>query len=88
MVKLRVKKVHAVAKWKWLGIADENVCAICNNNFESTCSSCYAKGTFCPPAFGICGHYFHLHCMEEWALKQNSKITCPYCRSEWIYRTC
>lgn len=88
MVKVTVKKIHAVAKWKWLGTSEDNVCAICNNSFESTCADCHTHGYSCPPAFGTCGHSFHLHCMEKWASKQNNTITCPYCRSEWVYKTC
>lgn len=87
MVKVTVKKIHTVARWKWIGTSSDGVCAICNNSFESTCADCYVSRDTCPPAFGKCGHHFHLHCMENWINKQSNDITCPYCRAPWSYET-
>ncbi|CAC9696321.1 anaphase promoting complex subunit, putative [Plasmodium sp. DRC-Itaito] len=85
MVHITVKRIHAVARWKWIGSTIDSVCAICNSSLENTCTSCMRPGNGCPPAFGKCGHHFHLHCMEKW-IKQN-KLTCPCCRADWYYET-
>ncbi len=42
-----VKKVHAVAVWKW--DMKDDCCGICRMAFETCCPNCKVAGDDCPP---------------------------------------
>ncbi|KAF8820176.1 putative anaphase promoting complex subunit 11 [Cardiosporidium cionae] len=80
--------MHVTAVWRWQGAPRDTQCVICDNPFEMTCNQCKEPGIECPPAFGKCGHTFHLHCIGKWLNRtapKNSNATCPICRGEWIF---
>lgn len=63
--RIRVRQVHLVGGWRWTGIPADEKCGICSNAFEVHCNVCDKPGESCPPAFGACGHIFHLHCIGK-----------------------
>jgi len=83
-IKVKIKRFHAVAHWTWNcgGDDDEDVCGICQGEFEGVAPGVKYPGDECPVVWGKCGHAFHLQCISTW-LGGNS--TCPMCRSEWEF---
>mmetsp|Transcript_6546 Transcript_6546/g.21193 ORF Transcript_6546/g.21193 Transcript_6546/m.21193 type:complete len:88 (-) Transcript_6546:100-363(-) len=79
-----IMNVHAVATWTW-GIEDED-CGICRMSFDSHCPDCVQPGDDCVPAWGVCGHTFHMHCICKWIAKAADDPRCPMCRQEWEFR--
>ena len=75
------------------GEDEDEVCGICRTSFDMTCSNstCLFPGEPCPPAWGVCGHQYHLHCIEKWLLPaagdDSRKQQCPMCRADWAYRS-
>ncbi|CBZ50791.1 conserved hypothetical protein [Neospora caninum Liverpool] len=87
--RVRVRHIHFVGAWRWAGIPPDEKCGICSNAFEVHCNACDKPGEACPPAFGACGHVFHLHCTwlsREDALREN-QASCPLCRRPWRFKT-
>ncbi|OEH74706.1 anaphase-promoting complex subunit 11 [Cyclospora cayetanensis] len=87
--RLEVLAVHTVGVWRWKDIPKDLQCVICENAFELPCAQCDAPGDSCPPAFGSCGHIFHLHCIGAWlhrdGVRSEEQGTCPMCRQLWQY---
>ncbi|KAH6591066.1 hypothetical protein BASA50_009066 [Batrachochytrium salamandrivorans] len=77
---------RTVADWKWLGVPDDDVCAICMNPYEGCCHKCKLPGDNCPLVMGVCSHVFHMHCIEEW-LETNDVPQCPKDRTDWAVKT-
>ena len=77
-IKVRVVHWHGVAQWKWK--VDEEDCGICKQPFDATCPRCKMPGDECPPVFGQCNHFFHMHCVMKWLQQKDS---CPLCRQPW-----
>ena len=74
---------NAVGTWAW-SVCTES-CAICRNeltdpsiNYQTNPTSINETGL--SVAFGVCGHAFHLDCIQRW-LKAHDK--CPICAKEW-----
>lgn len=44
---MKIKKWAAVATWRW-DIADDDVCGICQIDFDGSCPSCRFPGDECP----------------------------------------
>ncbi|KAL8443305.1 hypothetical protein Emag_005952 [Eimeria magna] len=86
---LEVLGVHVVGVWRWKGVPADLHCVICDNAFELPCAQCDSPGDACPPAFGACGHVFHLHCIGAWLYRDGARYeeqgTCPMCRQLWTY---
>ena len=61
---------------------DNDTCSICRKLFLEPCVHCDVAGITdaCAVQEGICGHTFHLHCIERW-LQQNKM--CPLCSELW-----
>ncbi|KAJ1504082.1 ubiquitin-protein ligase Anaphase Promoting Complex [Coelomomyces lativittatus] len=79
-MQIKIKKWKAVASWHWN--ADRNeVCGICQNEYENTCGKCRFAGDECPLLWGQCGHVFHFHCITRWL--QEGRTTCPLDRTPW-----
>ena len=38
----------------------------------------------CSLAKGICGHYFHFHCIEKWLGVPDASGKCPMCRQAFV----
>jgi hypothetical protein len=46
-MKVTIKEWNAVAAWRW-DMPDDDVCGICRNPYDSTCSKCKFPGDDCP----------------------------------------
>lgn len=71
---VEVVGMHVVGSWRWGAVPSDLHCVICENAFELPCANCEIPGDFCPPAFGLCGHVFHLHCIGVYASRLFSKV--------------
>jgi hypothetical protein len=47
VMKVEIKEWNAVAAWRW-DMPDDDVCGICRNPYDSTCSKCKFPGDECP----------------------------------------
>ncbi|KAK1753440.1 anaphase-promoting complex subunit 11 RING-H2 finger-domain-containing protein [Echria macrotheca] len=83
-MKVKIKKWNAVATWRW-DIPEDDVCGICQVDFDGTCPACKYPGDDCSLLSGKCGHNFHMHCILEWIKQDSAKGQCPMCRQkfEW-----
>ena len=45
-MKVRIKKWHAVATWRW-DMPEDEVCGICRVQFDGTCPTCKFPGDDC-----------------------------------------
>ncbi len=39
-----------------------------------------------PVVWGVCGHAFHLQCINKW-LSSQTEQRCPFCRRSWEYKS-
>jgi hypothetical protein len=46
-MKVTINEWNAVAAWRW-DMPDDDVCGICRNPYDSTCSKCKFPGDECP----------------------------------------
>ena len=58
-MKVKVKRVNAVAVWKW-NVPNDDVCGICRVPFDGCCPDCHIPGDDCPILTGQCKHVFHM----------------------------
>jgi len=56
-------------------------CHNCDAEREEICSICLVEyeGEDAVSKLGMCGHVFHLNCIEQWILR--NQFSCPLCRS-------
>ncbi|EAK88562.1 hypothetical protein, partial [Cryptosporidium parvum Iowa II] len=86
MARIKINKLRMIGYWNWL--CGDDLCSICSESFELTCPQCFKPGDSCPPAFGECGHSFHLHCIHEWLSRaRNDSGMCPMCRREFKFQS-
>ncbi|KAL1796459.1 hypothetical protein ACET3X_004999 [Alternaria dauci] len=78
-MKVTIREWNAVAAWRW-DMPDDDVCGICRNPYDSTCSKCKFPGDECPLLLGECNHSFHMHCIFSWLKQESSLEKCPMCR--------
>ncbi|KAI8869399.1 RING/U-box [Ramicandelaber brevisporus] len=87
-----IRRWNAAASWRWdidgKRLAgdddDDDICGICQNAYESTCSNdCALPGDGCPLVWGDCSHVFHKHCLTKW-LDSSNKGQCPLDRQPWV----
>ncbi|KAF5850830.1 hypothetical protein GGP41_010505 [Bipolaris sorokiniana] len=70
-MKVTIREWNAVAAWHW-DMPDDDVCGICRNPYDSTCSKCKFPGDECPlPS---------KHCIFDWLKQESSLEKCPMCR--------
>lgn len=46
-MKVKIKSWNAVAAWRW-DMPEDDMCGICRNPYDSTCSKCRFPGDECP----------------------------------------
>ncbi|KAK4545493.1 hypothetical protein LTR36_002843 [Oleoguttula mirabilis] len=86
-MKVTFTAYHAVAEWKWdLPEDSDDTCGICRVQFEGTCAKCKYPGDDCPIVIGDCTHCFHMHCIGDWLLSEQSQGKCPMCRQPFKER--
>ncbi|KAK5130792.1 hypothetical protein LTR08_001682 [Meristemomyces frigidus] len=86
-MKVTFTAYNAVAEWKWdLPEAADDTCGICRVEFEGTCAKCKYPGDDCPIVIGGCTHCFHMHCIGDWLLSDQSQGKCPMCRQPFKER--
>mmetsp|Transcript_42472 Transcript_42472/g.74456 ORF Transcript_42472/g.74456 Transcript_42472/m.74456 type:complete len:123 (-) Transcript_42472:233-601(-) len=84
--RFQIKEWKPAAVWSWDILVDN--CAICRNHLMEPSIEYQANPTNDPHhlglqiAWGVCGHCFHLDCIQRW-LKTRS--VCPLCNKEWDY---
>ncbi|KEY75253.1 hypothetical protein S7711_07607 [Stachybotrys chartarum IBT 7711] len=83
-MKVTIKEWNTVATWRW-DKPEDDVCGICQVQFDGTCPTCKYPGDDCSLLSGKCGHSFHMHCILEWIKQESAKSQCPMCRQpfEW-----
>ena len=59
-MKVKIKRVNAVAIWKW-NVPNDDVCGICRVPFDGCCPDCHVPGDDCPILTGECNHVFHMY---------------------------
>jgi len=64
-------------------VEEDDVCGICQSDFEGCPPGVKFPGDESPVVFGVCGHAFHLQCVATWL--NSSRQTCPICRADWEY---
>ncbi|EHY52048.1 ubiquitin-protein ligase Anaphase Promoting Complex [Exophiala dermatitidis] len=84
-MKVKIKKWHAVATWRW-DMPEDEVCGICRVQFDGTCPTCKFPGDDCTLLVGKCGHSFHMHCLLTWIQQESSKGLCPMCRQKFEWK--
>ncbi|KAF2141079.1 uncharacterized protein K452DRAFT_299128 [Aplosporella prunicola CBS 121167] len=84
-MRVTLKQWSAVAAWRWDMPADD-MCGICRNPYDSTCSACKFPGDACPLLMGQCNHSFHMHCIEDWLRQDASQEKCPMCRQPFTVK--
>jgi hypothetical protein len=64
IMKVIIKHWTAVASWHW-DMPEDDVCGICRNPYDSTCSQCRYPGEQCPlresPLFSLFGGFLTRH---------------------------
>ena len=45
-MKVKIQKWHGVATWRW-DLPEDDVCGICQNQFDGTCPTCKYPGDEC-----------------------------------------
>eukprot|EP00941_MAST-03F_sp_MAST-3F-sp1_P000205 g205.t1 len=83
--RFKVKSWNGVAMWSWDICTD--TCAICRNkltepSIEYQANPTAANESGLSIAWGLCGHVFHLDCIQRWLKTRN---TCPICSKEWEF---
>ncbi|KAH8682505.1 anaphase-promoting complex subunit 11 RING-H2 finger-domain-containing protein [Xylariales sp. PMI_506] len=58
-MKVKIKSWNAVATWRW-DLPEDDVCGICQVQFDGTCPTCKYPGDDCSLLSGKCGHNFHM----------------------------
>lgn len=94
---LATNRYCLVADWKWRGLDVQDLCIICQSEFEASCPYCQKPGISCSPGIcllwanntlvvGKCGHALHAHCVQKMALSERKadKMACPMCRSLFV----
>ena len=59
-MKVTIREWNAVAAWRW-DMPDDDVCGICRNPYDSTCSKCKFPGDECPLREFAFGQIFWEH---------------------------
>jgi RING-box protein 1 len=59
---------------------ENNVCKFCKKNNMDKCVDC-ANNNNCTINIGVCGCYFHTHCIGKWLI---SNDICPIHLNKWI----
>jgi len=78
----KMNKWYPVFMWKWN--LESKFCSICRNSIDEKCLECQSNSKFddCPLTWGVCGHVFHHHCIENWLKSRN---TCPLDNGPWSF---
>ncbi|KAK0559904.1 ubiquitin-protein ligase Anaphase Promoting Complex [Tilletia horrida] len=85
-MKVKIKNYRAVGYWVWDTRDPDDVCGICQSNFDGCCATCKEPGDACPLLFGECTHEFHMHCIFKWLEGSNNPI-CPLCKRPWVVQS-
>jgi len=85
--RVHLHKWNVVATWNYLNAS--NHCTICHNALTDKCLQCSSAmlaeaSSECTPAWGVCSHTYHHHCISKWLKKADS---CPICSAVWEYKT-
>ena len=80
-LKTAISRFSPVYLFSWQG--EQDTCTICRCLFTSPCVNCEVQGKDepCPEQEGVCGHKFHMHCIDRWRAQDD---TCPFCHETWI----
>jgi anaphase-promoting complex subunit 11 len=84
----KINKIRLLSTWCY-NLQNNSDCTICRTNLN--CNSIFAeeKGIDSYVVSGMCGHSFHIECIESWLKPTNtfsSNSHCPICSAKWIYK--
>jgi anaphase-promoting complex subunit 11 len=88
-MKVKVKRVNAVAVWKW-NVPNDDVCGICRVPFDGCCPDCHVPGDDCPILTGQCKHVFHMYSCAAYLLHifpfvlRALAYLCRHCIEKWL----
>ena len=71
-------KFSPVYLTQWQGTS--STCSICRQDFTEYCPNCTVdkdSATSCPVQTGVCGHKYHMHCIDKWVNLGHPH--CPLC---------
>ena len=80
--KIVIKHIHATYKSSLTSKNDK--CPICRNDVLNSCINCeeHNNKITCDSIMGVCGHVFHLHCINTWLSKSQ---VCPLDNYAWSF---
>lgn len=61
------------------------MCGICRAPFDGNPPEAAFPGDDAPVVWGMCGHAFHIQCINKW-LSSQPEQRCPFCRRAWEFK--
>jgi len=78
--KFIINDVKMINTWCY-NLSSNNDCTICRCNLNSKSIYAEEKNIDSTVVTGICGHSFHLECVNPW---NKNNTNCPICPNKWI----
>ena len=78
-VKLTLKKMRVVAKWKYT--AENSECSLCHRDLMLPVQEAFTNKLNGDVTIGTCQHGFHAVCIDSWITQGHNN--CPQCQVVW-----
>ena len=79
---IKIKSINIISSWSY-NMEKNTECTICRQSLNTQSLYALESGTESIVKTGICGHMYHMECIEPW-LKTNLK--CPICSVKFVYK--
>jgi hypothetical protein len=76
----KINNINMISSWGY-NLSMNTECTICRCNLNENSLFSQEKGIDSDIIDNICGHYYHVECINPWILKYN---TCPLCAALWV----